>query len=81
MARKKRGRPRSEGKLKKCPRCGKMGYPVVKTATVRKGGKTYTGYKQQWFGHYSSERFKSGRLHMVFCYIPKAKKEKKVKAA
>jgi len=62
------------------PECGKPGYPVVKTATVRKGVKTYT-YKQQWFGHYSSERFKSGRLHMVFCYIPKAKKEKKVKSA
>jgi len=72
---KKRGRPRSPGKMSKCPRCGRMGYPVIKTATIHKGGKTYT-YKQQRFGHYSRERFKSGKPRMEFCYIPKKKATK-----
>jgi len=80
MARRKRGRPRSAGKLKKCPRCGRLGYPVVKTHTKTVKGKTYT-WPENWFGHYSSERFKSGKPRMEFCYIPKAKKEKKVKSA
>lgn len=72
MARRKRGRPRSAGKLKKCPRCGRLGYPVVKTHTRTVKGKTYT-WKALYYQHYSPERFRAGRSRMETHHIPKAK--------
>jgi len=76
MARRKRGRPRSAGKLKRCPRCGRLGHPVTKTHTKHYKGKTYA-WKEDWFSHYSNEMFKAGKKpYCEFCYIPKKKDTK-----
>jgi hypothetical protein len=67
MARRKRGKPRSLGKLKKCPKCGNLGYPVIKVHRRNYGKREY---RQRWFQHYSREMFKQNpRYRMKCCYI------------
>jgi len=73
----KLGRPRSQPpRLRKCPRCGKLGYPVdfVVTGNTKDGPKRYV-YKR--FIHYDRKKFKQkegGRgSHVMICYLVKKK--------
>ena len=69
----RRGRPRKKP-VQRCPRCGKVGWPMKVPAYVHKNGRTYK-YIQDRFAHYDKERKKMRTM----CYIPKdmaAKEEK-----
>lgn len=65
---KKKGRPRWKGTIKKCPRCGKMGWPVKQQhrRVTKEGTKVYTYLV---FRHYDPSKSSLKRV----CQIKKPK--------